>query len=152
MARDALLAQIHIAKKEVGMDDGTYRLFLENTTGRTSSKGMSDRMKRTVITAFKDKGWKPSTRKKGAKQRHIPKANDARARLIFGLWTQLGKLGGLEKPSRAGLFAFCRRMTKERHAPDGIDNPDWLTENADFDSIIIPLKRMIERKEMESLK
>ncbi|NRA85798.1 MAG: regulatory protein GemA [Rhizobiales bacterium] len=148
MASNTLLAQIHIAKKDVGMDDDTYQLFLENLTGRTSCKGMSDRMMNKVIDGFKAKGWKNSYKKKGAKystkaKRHTNTAKKPQAKYVFVLWRKLAELGGVSG-ERSALFAFCRRMTKTDDAPDGISSPDWMNTKQ-LNKIVEALKKMIER-------
>ncbi len=43
MSRRDLLAQIHIAKKQVGLDDGTYRAVLERVAGRSSAADLERR-------------------------------------------------------------------------------------------------------------
>ena len=40
MGRNPQLAQIHIAKKELGLDDDTYRDVLERVTRQRSSAGL----------------------------------------------------------------------------------------------------------------
>jgi len=41
MSRSANLAKIHIAKKQLGMDDATYRAMLQSHGGVTSSKDLT---------------------------------------------------------------------------------------------------------------
>ena len=40
-SRKSLLAKIHIAKKDLGLDDDTYRLRLERLTGKTSARDLT---------------------------------------------------------------------------------------------------------------
>lgn len=54
-----LQAQIHIARKELGMDDDTYRLALSNMTGKTSTKGMTLQELKTVVEGFRSRGFVP---------------------------------------------------------------------------------------------
>ena len=140
MARDPLLAQIHIAKKALDMEEDDYRSFLQNTVGVTSSKGLSVAKKEKIIEAFEAKGWVNKFKKRGFR----PAAKDDRARLIFGLWTELGKIGGLKDDSRRALFAFCRRMTRSVAAPNGITSPDWMNTKQ-LNVVIEALKAMIKR-------
>ena len=144
MARDALLAQIHIAKKALNMEEDDYRSFLQITVGATSSKGLSIAKKKKVIEAFEAKGWVNKFRKRV----YRPAAKEDRARLIFGLWTELGKIGGLKDDSRHALFAFCRRMTKSIAAPEGIASPDWMTTKQ-LNVVVEALKAMIKRKKLK---
>ena len=53
-------ARIHIGKARLGMDDDTYRAFLQRLTGKTSSKDMTTAQRALVLAemtrlgAFKD--------------------------------------------------------------------------------------------------
>jgi len=57
MSRNAMLAQIHIAKKDFGWDDDTYRAMLEGLTGRRSCGGLSDRQLALVLGRLRRLGW-----------------------------------------------------------------------------------------------
>ena len=59
VSRGAQLAQIHIAKKELGMDDDIYRSFLILHTKKVSASKLEMHERFKVIKAFKDAGWKP---------------------------------------------------------------------------------------------
>ena len=59
-----LLAQIHIAKKELAMDDATYRAMLKNVAGVTSAKDLGVAGANKVIANCKRLGWKPKAAKK----------------------------------------------------------------------------------------
>ena len=64
-------ARIHIGKARLGMDDDTYRAFLQRLTGKSSSKDMSTGqrarvlMEMTRLGAFKD-ARRPLTRQQRA--------------------------------------------------------------------------------------
>lgn len=63
----ALIAKIHIAKKDLGLDDGTYRDVLRRITGKDSSSKMLISELERVIYEFGNLGWKPSA---AAKSKH----------------------------------------------------------------------------------
>jgi len=63
MATNSQLAKIHIAKKEMGLDDDDYRFFLNRITGKESAKLLSDREADAVIDEFKRLGWVPKKRR-----------------------------------------------------------------------------------------
>ena len=65
--KKALLAKIHIAKKDLGLDDGTYRDVLRRITGKDSSSKMLISELERVIYEFGNLGWKPSA---AAKPKH----------------------------------------------------------------------------------
>tara|TARA_B100001939_G_scaffold72990_1_gene61160 strand:- start:11895 stop:12311 length:417 start_codon:yes stop_codon:yes gene_type:complete len=123
---NALLAQIHIAKKDLGLDDATYRDVLHQVAGKESARDLSDRDRRRVIDHFREKGWTPAR-----KNKKYPASRKAHVRKIYALWWNLGRSGKLAAQKsqwRAALCAFVERMT-------GIDNPEWL--NVDEANIVI---------------
>lgn len=58
------LAKIHIAKKELGLDDDTYRAMLQNVAGVRSAKDLSVAGANKVIAHLTRIGWKPKAAKK----------------------------------------------------------------------------------------
>lgn len=130
MARDPELAQIHIAKKELGLDDDTYRDVLRRVLKVETSKGLSSPQKRQLIDEFKRMGWSGGSARKRSSKAYVRK--------IFALWGQL-KRDGVWRDSKVGsLRAFVKKQT-------GCDDPDWLT----FDQatvVIEALKDMEERQ------
>jgi len=77
-----MLAKIHIAKKELRLEDGDYRALLVRITSVDSAKLLSDRQAEAVLTEMQRLGWKPkaSTR---------PAAKRAEIRMIYALWGAL---------------------------------------------------------------
>jgi phage gp16-like protein len=52
------LAQIHIAKTQLGLDDDTYRDMLFNVAGVRSSRDLTTTGRLRVLQHFEEKGWK----------------------------------------------------------------------------------------------
>lgn len=52
------LARIHLAKKEVGLDDDAYRELLKGTTGKTSAADLTNRGRWQVLQALAKLGAK----------------------------------------------------------------------------------------------
>lgn len=76
--RNRELAQIHIAKKDLGLDDETYRDMLF-TIARVRSSGELDHAgRRRVIEHLHTRGWKP---KAGVKPK-TPNAGSSKTALI----------------------------------------------------------------------
>lgn len=67
--KQTLIAKIHIAKKDLAMDDATYRDVLVRVTGKDSCKKMSLDELKAVIEDLKRLGFKPKQTQK-AKQAH----------------------------------------------------------------------------------
>ncbi len=56
--RRSQLAQIHIARKDLGLDEDTYRAMLMDVAGVTSSADLTAKGRRDVLARFESKGWK----------------------------------------------------------------------------------------------
>ncbi|MES1936706.1 gp16 family protein [Salinisphaera hydrothermalis] len=63
--RRAELAKIHIAKKELNLDDGAYRTLLWTVAHVRSSKDLDQRGRRAVLDHLKSRGWKPKAKRAG---------------------------------------------------------------------------------------
>lgn len=55
--RKRQLAQIHIAKNDLGLDDDTYRAILMDVAGVASAADLSAKGRRDVLARFESKGW-----------------------------------------------------------------------------------------------
>lgn len=56
-SRKSLLAKIHMAAKDLGLDDDTYRGLLEQVTGHRSCRDCSYRELVAVVATLRKKGW-----------------------------------------------------------------------------------------------
>lgn len=98
-SRKSLMAKIHIARKDLGLDEDTYRAMMLNLTGKNSAKDCTDRQLVMVFSALRKRGWKDS-RPKGPKVR--PEMQD-----------MLGKLNALRldtKKSWAYVESIAKRL------------------------------------------
>ncbi len=105
-----MIAKIHVAKKELGFDDGDYRALLERVTGKTSTSAMNAGEMGRVLDELARLGWAPLAggkvhKRTGPRPADHPAAKKARAMLI-----SLGMLGVIRNPSEAALEAFARRQ------------------------------------------
>lgn len=55
--RNRQLAQIHIAKSDLGLDDDTYRAMLMDVAGVDSAAKLNAKQRRAVLERFESKGW-----------------------------------------------------------------------------------------------
>lgn len=119
--RKGLYAKIHIARKELRLDEETYRDMLAERYGvRTASK-MSIAGLEDLVAHFVNLGWKPSQRA-APKRAGSRKASPGReARKARALWISLFHMGVVADPSEAALAAYARRQTK-------IEAPEWIHE------------------------
>lgn len=121
--RRAMLAKIHIAKKDMALEDASYRDMLEQLTGKRSAAKCSLAQLNDVLRRFKDLGWKASKRQpKRAGERRL--ADGGQAGKIRALWLDLYHLAETRDPSEDALAAFVAKTT-------GVDALQWIdAENA----------------------
>lgn len=128
--RDPLLAQIHVAKAQLGMDDDDYRALLERVTGKRSSAVLTEPQRRAVIEEMKRRGFK--TKGRGRRPSSKPYV-----RLVFALWGELKREGVWRQDDVSSLRAFTKRMA-------GVDDPEFMTY-AEATKVIEALKKMRDR-------
>lgn len=85
--RNQQLSKIHIAKKDLGLDDDSYRAMLMRIAGKTSSKDLSPLQMANVLRELERLGWQP---KRG---RAKPKPAADRAKLVGKIEAQLADAG-----------------------------------------------------------
>lgn len=137
LPRTVLIRKIHVAKRQLGLDDADYRATLRAATGKESSATMSANELARALEAFESLGFKQAF--KGAPDGK--KSPRAVIRLIFGLWTEVGRRGLIENATRPALLAFVKRMT-------GVDHPDWL-KNDEANKVVEALKSIRDRAKKE---
>jgi hypothetical protein len=131
----AALAKIHIARKELGLDEETYRAILQRLTGQASAAGLSAPALDSVLTEFKRLGWTP---KPAVHADRAGSLSGPYARKFRALWLAAWNLAVIDDPSDAAITAFVRRQT-------GIDHDRWLRDGKDASRVIEALKAMLER-------
>ena len=126
------LAKLHIAKKQMGLDDDTWRDLLERETGKRSSKDMSDGERVRVLDVLKRQGFKPVSKgsRKGLEGPYAAK--------LQALWIAGWNLGLVRNRDDAALLAFVKRQT-------GIDHTRFLRYNEDAAKAIEALKAWLAR-------
>jgi phage gp16-like protein len=127
-----MLAKVHLAAKELGLDEESRRDILERLTGQRSAAGLNDRQLDQVLNEFKRLGWKPKTSGAGPKAADSPMARKARA-----MWLSLWNLGVVRNGTEKALEAFGARQL-------GVDRLQWADQSQGF-RLIEALKAMAER-------
>ena len=128
------IAMIHVAKKQLGLDEDVYRAALKQATGKTSLRAMTKGELVQVVDHFKAKGFKV--------RRVTGKSPKAYVRLIFALWKSCAKLGVIDNGSNKALRAFVAGQTER--TGKRIDDPNFLTYD-EASPIIETLKSMEQR-------
>ncbi len=106
--RRAMIAKIHVGKKDLQLDEDDYRQILMQETGRGSSADCTEAELERVIDRFRGLGWKPLPKAGGnasARPAQHPMARKARA-----LWISLYYLGVVRSPKEHALEAFAKRQ------------------------------------------
>ncbi|MBX3580807.1 MAG: regulatory protein GemA [Rhizobiaceae bacterium] len=123
------ISAIHVAKKQLGLDDDTYRSMLKVVTGKTSARDMTPAEQHAVVQELRRRGFKPG--KKGLEGPF--------ARKLQALWIAAWNLGIVRDRKDSAMLAFIRRQT-------GIDHTRFLLDAEDADKAIEALKSWMNRE------
>lgn len=110
--RRRLIAMIHVARKQLGLDEDTYRSLLGRVTGQRSAAQLTEGQLGAVVDAMKERGFVPTRGHAYSDKPHVRK--------VWALWAELELTGLVRSPGRASCRAFVQRMT-------GVTDPEWLS-------------------------
>lgn len=133
----SLTAYIKMAQKHFGLDDDTYRAKLENITGKTSTRDMSDAERQTVLTVFHNEGFE-YTSKPSSKAAQSPRAGGRYRPKLQALWIAGWNLGVIRDRTDAALEAFVTGQVN-------VDALRFVHKPGDAKSAIEALKKWIAR-------
>jgi phage gp16-like protein len=125
-----MLAKIHIAKKQLALEDDSYRAMLMRVAGQDSAATCTPAQLEAVIAEFKRLGFTAEA----AKHKRSDKAY---VRMIYGIWGDLKPY--LTDHSHTALRSFVRRQT-------GQDAPEFLNPE-DANLVIEGLKAWLAREQ-----
>ncbi|MEX3690112.1 gp16 family protein [Paraburkholderia sp. BR14263] len=131
------LAKIHIAKKQLAMDDDTYRTMLRSVGGAESARDLNKAGADAVLSHLKRCGFRPTRNGGDDKTRSGRVPDDAQSDKLRMLWRQLHELGAVRNPSDAALASYVKRQT-------GIAALQWLS-TMQASHVIEALKKWIAR-------
>ncbi len=131
------LAKIHIGKKDLGLDDDTYRDILYQAGGVESAADLDWKGREAVLDRFRELGWK--ARSKSGKESRPSRvlADDPQSRKIRALWLALHEVGKVRDASERALASYCKRMT-------GVVALQWLNSRQ-ASTVIEALKQWLGR-------
>lgn len=138
-ARRTMLSRVHIAKKELGLDDETYRDTLERLFGVRSASSLNQKQLVELDAHFQTLGFKVKSKTRGKRR---PAANRPVIRKIYAIWGELRR-EGLVRDARPD--GFCARQTKSYAKPDGVTRPEFLTDD-EAATVIESLRQMARRQ------
>lgn len=131
--RRSLLAQVHIARKTLAMQDDDYRALLMRITPYSTAKRCNDNQLRDVLSEFERMGF----RKSGGAGKRRALGNSQTVRKARAMWISLYQLGAINDGSDAALEAFGKRQLR-------VDRLQWADERQGF-RMIEALKAIAER-------
>lgn len=132
MSRNSMLSQIHIAKKDLGMDDETYRAMLESLIGKLSCAKASDRQLALVLGHLRRQGWVGEAPRK---------AGHVRPRAKPGCGQLMGKIEALLAAS-GRPWGYAASLAKRMY---GMDSLEWCGAKQ-LGGIIAALAKDAERR------
>lgn len=150
--RKTHLAKIHIAKKDLHLDDATYRQIIREVGGvrSGSSADLDESGRNRVLAHFKAVGWKSKRkpRPRVTRNNEILASND-QVKLIRHIWIRMAEDGAVKAGDETGLRAWVRSATRRYHpqhagysAPEFL--PRWVAIN-----VIEQLKKWAARCEVK---
>lgn len=111
-SRNAELAKIHLAKKQLGLDDETYRSMLWTVARVHSAKDLDSAGRRAVLDHLAGRGWKGKPKKSRAARTTPPADREALVRKVQALMREANVFS-------AYVDGMSRRMFQ-------VDRWEWL--------------------------
>ena len=130
------IAAIHVAKKQLGLDEDTYRAKLTNITGKPSTKEMTEAERQKVLKVFRNEGFAPAPAARRPDGR--AKLTGKYAKKLQALWIAGWNLGIFRERDDAALVAFVKRQT-------GLDAVQFLRHADDARKAVEALKAILAR-------
>jgi phage gp16-like protein len=148
--RARLIRLVHVGRRELGLDDPSYRALLQAQAGVASASLASPKQLQRVVEAMKRAGFKvtakPSeaplqvavkSRRTGvsAASAAVALASDPQSRKARAMWITLHQIGQVRDSSEQALLAYARRQT-------GVERLEWVP---DMVPVLEPLKAWLLR-------
>lgn len=117
------IRMIHVACRDLGLDQDTRHELQERVTGKASLSDMTEKQLKLVVDELKAKGWSPVPKKavkKGGKTfRNFASRGDIR--FCHVLWGKLVAAGVFAVPGHEGLNAFARTVLEKQAGATPLD-------------------------------
>lgn len=110
--RDRAIKLIHVARRELGMDEDTYRTMLELVAGVKSAADLDGAGCQKVIDHMKTKGFKVKSKGTGKAAPGVNAADaDPQYRKIQALWGELERRGVVRVNTEAAIQVYIKRIS-----------------------------------------
>lgn len=137
-----VLKTIHVAVRDLGLDDETRRDLQLMVTGKASLRDMTEAERLAVLEELKVRGFRPGPNP--ASRGHRRPATRGDVRFVHVLWGKLVKAGAVDAPGTAGLNAFIRARFEKAWGAVPID-VDSMRDWKQIATVIEALKAMCQR-------
>jgi phage gp16-like protein len=137
-ARRADLAAIHVAKKALSWDDGTYRDIMFTVCRVRSAADMDFTGRKRFLAHLRACQQQMGIDVQPARPR-VPWS--PQMRMLWSLWQRLADAGLVDTRDKAALTAWVKRQT-------GVDVPEWCTTQQ-LDAVIESAKNWLARNAAE---
>lgn len=108
LTKEKAIQLIHIAKQQLRMDELSYRMLLNELTGKNSTKQMTMTELMKVLSAMENKGFKKTTKRHHSPTTENAKVNSLIAHKIRAIWIEMSKQGLVRDGSETALNAWMR--------------------------------------------
>lgn len=137
--RQRLIRLIHVAKRDLQLDDDTYRAILQRVGGKDSSSDLTVPELEKVLEHMKRSGFKVRSKAKqpASAKSSRPLAQDAESKKIRALWLFMHQIGVVKNPSEEALASYVKRIT-------GVDALQWINGDQ-AETLIESLKKWAMR-------
>lgn len=133
--RKSLIAMVHIGKTRMGMDEETYRAWLNQRTGKQSCSEMSFEELSRLVAELRTQGALTESRSKVIGGRGGNRPTEAQWNFARHYARQLGLDGGIEGQ---GFATFVKRIAK-------VENPRFLTK-ATMQKVLTGLEKWYQQR------
>lgn len=121
LTKEKAIQLIHIAKQQLCMDELSYRMLLNELTGKNSTKQMTIIQLIKVLEAMENKGFKKTTKRHHSPTTENAKVNSLIAHKIRAIWIDMHKQGLVRDGSENALNAFVRGVVNPIYAKRGMN-------------------------------
>lgn len=127
-----VLKLVQIGRRDLQLNDETYRDLLEQVTGQRSAKGLSDSALGLVVDRMKLLGFVPLNNKPAFKRKPYKKVTKpqrtkaAETSKITAIWLTMHQQGFVRNAHDSAIDAYVKRQTSKKNGGIGVERLTWL--------------------------
>lgn len=113
MSRQNMLAKIHIAKKQLQMEDDAYRALLQSVAGVSSAAKLDFHGLNAVLNRLQALGFK--AKRNPLKTGPTSSKKASQSNKVRAIWLTMAEQDIIQNKSEQALMAYIKRMTKGKY-------------------------------------